>query len=309
MSAGANEDGTLPLSVLIIARDEALSLPDALHSVRGWAEQVVVVVDPLTTDRTREIAAERGCEVVEHPFEGFAQQRNWAMDAGLLRQPWILILDADERVAPELRREIGSVIRDPASKAAYAVRFRFIFYGRWIKHCWYGTWIIRLFRKGQARYELRGVHEHIVVDGQTGYLRGDLIHNDFKDMDAWIAKHNRYATLEARELLAASPDDRLTGRWTGSRVERRRWIKERLWNRLPLRPLWLFIYLYVVRLGFLDGRLGFRFCLMHAVFDAFTASKVWEARWVAAHPPGNYYRDLVARDLAARPEDRRIYPE
>lgn len=297
----------LPLTVLVIARDEEVNLPDCLHSVDGWADQVLVVVDPQTKDRTREIAAAAGCDVVEHVFEGYAHQREWALRAGLVRHPWVLILDADERVAPDLRREIAAVLSDPAAKAAYAVRFRFIFYGRWIRHCWYGTWIIRLFRRDEARYELRGVHEHVVVRGGTGYLRGDLIHNDFKDMDAWIAKHNRYATLEAEELLRRDDVDRLEGRLFGTRVERRRWIKDRIWNRLPMRPAWVFFYLYVVRLGFLDGRLGFRFCVMHAVFDAFVTAKVWETRWVERHPAGNYYREMVGRDLAEHPQDAVFY--
>jgi hypothetical protein len=148
-----------------------------------------------------------------------------------------------------------------------------------------------------------------LVDGATGYVRGDLIHNDFKDMDTWIAKHNHYATLEAREMVAGEIDGRLTGRLLGSRVERRRWIKDRIWNRLPLRPLWLFLYLYFVRLGILDGRLGYRFCLMHAVFDAFTTAKVWESRRMGRHPVENYYRRTLARDLASHPADRGHYPE
>jgi glycosyltransferase involved in cell wall biosynthesis len=303
------DEERLPLSVLVIARDEELNLFDCLHSVRGWADQVLVVVDPLTTDRTREIATAAGCDVVDHPFEGYAHQRDWALHQGNLRNTWILILDADERVAPELRRAIASVLADPEPKSAYAVRFRFIFYGRWIKHCWYGTWIIRLIRRDTARYEMRGVHEHLIVDGETGYLDGDLIHNDFKDMDAWIEKHNRYATLEATEMIRDERGDRLRGRLFGSRVERRRWIKDRLWNRLPLRPLWVFVYLYFVRLGLLDGALGFRFCVMHAIFDAFTTSKVWEARRIARHPAGNYYRELLGRELAAHPDEHAFYRE
>jgi len=163
--------------------------------------------------------------------------------------------------------------------------------------------------RDRARFELRDVHEHLAVDGETGYLTGDLIHNDFKDMDAWIAKHNRYATLEAGEIARAGGGLRLEGRLFGSRVQRRRWIKDRIWNRLPFRPLVLFFYLYVVRLGFLNGRLGMRFCLMHAIFDAFTTAKVWEERWVRKHPVGNYYREILAREVARHPAERAFYPE
>jgi glycosyltransferase involved in cell wall biosynthesis len=299
----------LPVSVFIIARDEEVNLPDCLHSVSGWADQIVVVLDPRTTDRTRDIALAFDCEVVENLFEGYSQQRNWALDHAGFRHEWVFVFDADERVSPQLRREIARVIADPDASAAYAARKRFIFYGRWIKHCWYGPWTTSLFRKGKARWERREVHEHLIVDGEVGYLHGDIIHNDFKDMDAWIQKHNRYATLEAAEVLRNERDSRLSGRWFGSRVERRRWMKDRLWNRLPLRPLWLFFYLYVVRLGFLDGALGFRFCVMHAIFDAFTTTKVWESRWTASHPARNYYRDLLAKELAAQPHEHAFYRE
>ena len=153
------------------------------------------------------------------------------------------------------------------------------------------------------------MHEHLIVDGEVGYLQGDIIHNDFKDMNAWIEKHNRYATLEAAEMIREASSDRLAGRFFGTRVERRRFIKDRLWNRLPFRPLWTFFYRYVVKLGFLDGALGFRFCMMHAIFDAFIVSKVWESRWTARHPAGNYYRELLGAELAVHPDERAFYRE
>ena len=308
MAEPAAEPTKLPLSVLIVARDEEVNLPDALHSVVGWASQVLVVLDPRTADRSREVARSAGADVVEHLFESQAAQRNWALDSGLLRNPWVFILDADERASPDLRRDIAAAIRSGDSRAAYAIRSRFIFYGRWMKHSWYGTWNIRFLRLGAARYEMRTVHEHMLADGPIGYLNGDIVHNDFKDMDAWIEKHNRYATLEAAELMKSGPSGLLAGRLFGSRVERRRFLKERVWNRLPFRPLWLFVYLYVVRLGVLEGAVGYRFCMMHAVFDAFINAKLWEARWLARHTIPNYYRDLVNDDVRLHPGDRTYYP-
>jgi glycosyltransferase involved in cell wall biosynthesis len=298
----------VPITVLILARDEEVNLPDCLHSVCGWADQALVVLDPRTTDRSRQVAAAAGATVVENLFRGYAQQREWALRSGSVRNTWVLVLDADERVTPELRRDVTAAVTGDAPHAAYGMRTRFIFYGRWMKHCWYGTWNLRLFRRDRARYEMREVHEHVLVDGTTGYLDGDLIHNDFKDMDSWIAKHNRYATLEAKEIVAGGVEERLAGNLFGTRVERRRWIKDRLWNRMPFRPLALFVYLYFVRLGVLDGRLGFRFCLMHAIFDAFTTAKVWESRWTTAHAAENYYRTVLAEDLARHPSERGMYP-
>ena len=298
----------LPLTVLIIARNEEANLPDCLHSVVGWVEQVLIVLDPRTTDRSREVAEAGGAQVVEHLFEGFAQQRNWALDSGAVTQPWVFILDADERISPELRRQIAAELTRPDPKAAYSFRSRFIFYGRWMR-CWYGSRTCRLFRRGKTRYELREVHEHLIVDGETGVLSGDLVHNDFKDMDSWIEKHNRYATLEAQEILAPPTAHHLPGRLFGTALQRRRFIKSEIWNRLPFRPLWFFVYLYVVRLGVLDGKPGFYFCVMHAVFDGMTQAKVWETRWLRSHPTSNYYRALLAEDLAARPSERALYPD
>ena len=304
-SRPASDRARLPVAVIIIARDEEANLPDCLHSVTGWASEVVVILDPRTTDRSREVATASGARVVEHPFESYARQKNWALENAVGACPWTFILDADERVSPELREELASVLADERAKDAYAVRFRFIFYGRWMKHCWYGTWIVRLFRRGKARYEIRGVHEHMIVDGELGLLQKDLIHDDSSGLDAWIAKHNTYATLEAEH--GDGGGDELHARPFGTKVERRRFLKDKIWKRLPLRPLWLFMYLYVVRLGVLDGRLGLRFCLWHAIFEAFVTGKTWEKRLLAKGPVGNYYRVAVERYLLEHPEARPLY--
>ena len=298
----------LPIAVLVIARDEEANLPDCMHSVVGWAAQVVVVLDPRTRDRSREVAAAAGAEVVEHLFDTHARQRNWALDQYAWRAPWILVVDADERVSPELVEELRAIVSAPDAFAAWAVKKRFIFYGRWMRHCWYSAWDLRFFRHGSARYEERAVHEHVIANGPVGYLRADLIHNDFKDMDSWIDKHNRYATIEARELANAAGENRVRGRLFGSWTERRRYIKEEIWNRLPFRPLFWFLYLYVWKLGFLDGRLGLRFCLMHGMFDAFVTAKAWERRHLGGSPPPNYYRGELGEYLRRHPESSARYP-
>lgn len=299
----------LPVGVLVLARDEELNLPDCLHSVRGWAEQTVVVVDPRTTDRTREVASAWRTEVVEREFDTFAGQKNWAIENVPWRTPWILVIDADERVPPDFLREIRTIVSATDPLEAYCLRRKFIFYGRWMRHCWYSAWDVRLFQRGRARYESRAVHEHMIVDGRIGYISAGLVHNDFRDLDAWIAKHNRYATLEAAEIVGAGEGANLQGRLLGNRLERRRFLKTRVWNRLPFRPLWMFLYLYVLKRGFLDGRLGLRFCLWHAVFDAFVTEKAWERRFLAATPPGNYYRKFLEAHPAEYAEERGSYPD
>jgi len=262
---------------------------------------VVVVLDPRSADRSREVAEDAGAEVVEHLFETYARQRNWALDHVNWGVPWILILDADERVSPDLVDELGAIIRSTSSAAGYAVKRRFIFYGKWMKHCWYFSWDLRFFKWGKARYEERRVHESVIVDGSVGFLKGDIIHNDFKDMDSWIAKHNRYATFEAEEIVENEKRGKFRGALFGTPLERRRFLKEGIWNRMPFRPLWLFVYLYFVKLGFLDGRLGFRFCMMHAIFDSFLTAKVWEKRLPQQGGIPNYYRRELEAFLGKQP--------
>ena len=209
----------------VIARDEEVNLPDCMHSVVGWAEQVVVVLDPRTRDRSREVAASAGADVVEHLFDTHARQRNWALERHPWRTPWILVVDADERVSPELVDELRAIVSSPQAFSVYAVKKRFIFYGKWMRHCWYSAWDLRLFRLGSARYEERPVHEHMIAEGRVGYLKADLIHNDFKDMDSWIHKHNQYATFEASAMSEAG-ENRVRGRLFGTWTERRRYVKD-----------------------------------------------------------------------------------
>lgn len=305
----SQDQDRLPIGVLVLVRDEERNLPDCLHSVSGWAAQVVVMVDSRTRDNSRSVAINAGAEVHERPFDTYAGQKNWALDHVNWRGEWILIIDADERVPPELVAELAQIVDDPNALEGYAVRKRFIFYGAWMKHCWHSSWDLRFFKRDKARYENRKVHEHMQVDGRVGYLKADVIHNDFKDLDSWIAKHNRYATLEADEIVEYRKDGHFQGRLFGSKLERRRLLKERLWAHLPFRPIWLFLYLYFLKLGFLDGALGLRFCVWHSVFDFFITGKAWERRFVERHGVPNYYRRVLNDHFRHNPEARRFYRE
>jgi len=160
------------------------------------------VVDSYSADRTVEIAREAGANVVQHVFEGYARQKNWALENVPFRSDWVLILDADERVPAELAPEIsGIVAADGNGYEGFYLNRKLIFYGKWIRHCgWYPSWNLRLFRRGHGRYEQREVHEHLLLDGKAGYCQHELIHEDLRDMSFWIAKHNRYSSQEAREL-------------------------------------------------------------------------------------------------------------
>jgi len=263
------------LSVLIITYNEEIHLEHCLRSLAGWVDEIFVV-DSFSTDRTVEIARSFGAHVVQHEFQYHAQQKNWALSNLPLHGEWILLLDADERVPTSLREEILAKIGVPSQLNAFWMRYRLMFYGKWIRHCgWYPVWILRLVRRSVVSIEDRRIDEHAVVPGTTGYLKNDLIHENFRDMHAWIAKHNCYSSRSAAMFLGHETSG-VEPKLFGNQAERKRFIKEKIWRHLPARGLLYFFYLYIVRLGFLDGRLGLLFCTMRGIFEHFNSVKLWE---------------------------------
>ena len=299
-----------PISVLILTFNEEANLPDCLASIRGWSDDIFVV-DSFSTDRTVEIANEFGARIVQHEFQYPAQQKNWALDNLPFRHEWILMLDADERVPGELQQEITQVVnQDGGGFVGFWMRYRLIFYGKWIRHCgWYPTWILRLVRVGKSRWEDRPVDEHPILEGRAGRLQNDLIHENLRDMTFWIEKHNRYSTQNAHlyyDLLGSGALNGINPRLLGTQAERKRFIKQRIWPHLPARSLWFFLYLYILRLGFLDGVHGLRFCLMHAIFQEFTSMKLWELqRYKQGAPEGCVNVPRVFRATASQIDCRR----
>lgn len=267
------------VTVLIPTHNEEKNLPEALASAR-WADQIVVV-DSFSTDTTMEIASAATPHVFQHAFENYSAQKNWALDTLPIEGDWVFILDADERFTQELEAEVRRVAADPDACDGYYVNRRFIFMGRWIRHCgWYPSWNLRLFRHGRARYDGRAVHEHMIVEGSVGYLQHDLVHEDRRGLDAFLARHNRYSTMEAMERLARLRGERIALTWKNLRdpVKRKRVIRERLWPWVPFKPAAFFFYMYVWRLGFLDGMPGFWFSVLQAIQEFHTNLKVRELR-------------------------------
>lgn len=257
-----------PLSVVVLTLNEERNIEACLRALAGWADDMFVV-DSFSTDETVDLARRLGAHVVQRGFEGFAAQRNWALEHLPFAHEWLLFLDADEWVTEPLKQEIAHCIARPVpAVVGYYIPRRNRFLGRWLRFGGlYPTYLLRLFRRGYVRCEPRLVDEHFVVSGPTGMLRGELVHEDRKGIGAWIDNHNRYAALEAQELLRrrAAPGG-LQPRFWGAQAERKRWVRERLWNRLPLytRPFVLFAYRYVIRLGFLDGRAGLIYHLLES---------------------------------------------
>jgi len=270
------------IEVIVPTFNEEVNLPFALRSLMEWAD-AVYVVDSGSTDRTCEIAREMGAIVVHRPWLGYAAQKNWALDNLPLTAEWAFILDADESITPELRTELIGIAGKPPEQVRHAgfyVNRLTYFLGRPIRHCGYfPSYNLRFFRRGRARYEEREVHEHMIVDGETARLRGIMLHEDRRGLEHFIAKHNRYSTLEARELrreLAEAAGHDLPELERGIAI--RRWLKRNVLPKLPLSGFWRFMYMYFVRLGFLDGATGLRFCLVLATYDLFISLKLAELR-------------------------------
>jgi glycosyltransferase involved in cell wall biosynthesis len=270
------------VTVVIPTFNEEINLPQALDSVASWAD-AVFVVDSESTDRTATIAREHGAQVVVQPWLGYARQKNWALANLPIQTDWVFILDADEAISPQLRDEILLISRGDASQhrvAGYYVNRLTYFLSHPIRHCGYfPSYNLRFFKRGKARYEEREVHEHMIVDGPTSRLRHLMLHEDRRGLEHLIAKHNRYSTLEARELtrervLRKGEDVGPLERG----IATRRWLKRNVLPRLPFTALWRFLYMYIIKLGILDGATGFRFCLFLAAYDLFISLKMTELR-------------------------------
>jgi glycosyltransferase involved in cell wall biosynthesis len=258
------------VAVIVLTYNEERNIAQALGSVSGWAKEIFIL-DSFSTDRTLEIAQPYGCQIAQHKFENYARQRNHALDALPIRSEWVLFLDADEWLPDPLKQEISTTLAAAPAVNGFYLNRRLIWMGRWVKRGYYPSWILRLFRRGKGRCEDRQVNEHLIVEGATAQLREDFMHEDRKGVSDWIAKHNRYATLEAQTLLAVkqAPDyQEIDARFSGTQAQRKRWLRHRVWNRMPplIRPFFYFFYRYLVKGGFLDGREAFAFHFLQALW-------------------------------------------
>lgn len=271
------------ITVLMIAKNEQLNLPHSIASVIEWADKVFVI-DSGSTDNTVELAPSLGAEVVHQDWLGYARQKNWALDNLPITSEWCLFLDADEAVMPDLKAELLELAAKPLDAVehnGYYINRYFIFLGKRIRHCgYYPSWNLRLFKRGKARYEERDVHEHMVVDGTTGYLTGHLEHDDRRGLEVYMDKHNKYSTLEAREihrLRQQAQTDQIDAKLFGAGpLSRRRWIKHHLYPKMPAKWLARFVFSYILQRGFLDGVTGFRFCLFLTAYELLIDLKLKE---------------------------------
>ena len=266
------------VSILILTLNEEANLAECIESCR-WSDDIVVF-DSMSEDRTLEIAKSKGARLVQRRFDNYAAQRNAALTTIQYKHPWVLMVDADERIPPELAAEITATIAGVgADVAMFRMRRKDFLFGKWLRRSsGYPSWFGRLVRLGHIHVE-REVNEEYIADGRVEHLKEHLHHYPFnKGVAYWFERHNRYSTMEAIAKLRIG-DDRIVLRtlFSGDPIDRRRALKQLLYH-IPLRPFIVFFYLYIVRLGILDGRAGFYFSRMRAAYEMLIDLKVIETR-------------------------------
>ena len=250
------------VAVVILTQDEALHIGRAIESIAGFASEVFLV-DSGSTDGTVKIAEARGAVVVQNPWTSHARQFQWGLDNLPITADWVLRLDADEIIEPDLSTTlIQRLTALPATVTGVNLKRKHVFLGRWIRHGGrYPVTLLRLWRRGAARIEDRWMDEHAVLEhGEAMTFEGGFADVNLHDITFFTAKHNKYATLEAVEVLNQRLGlfDREEGRHASAQAAVKRGLKERIYNRLPfgVGPVGYFLYRYIIQLGFLDGKEG-----------------------------------------------------
>ncbi len=260
------------LSVIILSFNEEINLPACLDSLSGL-RCGVFVLDSFSTDKTPQIARDRGISFHQHAFENYAAQRNWAQRNLPIRTPWVLHLDADERLSPELVTEINALMEGPpVGVHGFMLRKRTIFMGKWIRHGGhYPSHHLRLFRADSGRCEDRLYDQHFLVDGPVEKLKNDYLDIVASNLSSWTLRHARWAQMEAREMLVTEGSGlQVRPDFTGTPIERRRWLRNR-YGRGPLfvRAFFYGCYRYIFRLGFIDGKEGLVFHILQGFWFRF----------------------------------------
>jgi glycosyltransferase involved in cell wall biosynthesis len=243
-----------PVSVVIVTKDEEQNIEDALKSVADAKE--IIVVDAFSKDKTVEICKKYTDKVFQHEWEGFARQKQRAVDYA--EGPWVFIIDADERITPELKTEIIRAISGTDCNGFYIPRENY-FIGKWIKHSgWWPDYTLRLFKKDKGRLEIREVHEKVTVEGKTAYLKKPLKHYTYRSISDFILRAENYSTLAAREIRKNTGSAGLSS--------------------LTIKPLATFFKMYFIRRGFLDGTHGLILAALYSYYTFLKYVKTWERK-------------------------------
>ena len=277
---------TLPLSVIVPVRNEAHNLRRCLESLRGAGE--IYVVDSQSSDGTAEIAREYGAQVIQFHYEGgWPKKRQWALDTLPLSYEWVLLLDADEAITPELAAEMRAAMND-SQVDGYQIGLEMFFLGKRLRHSGATFYKLSLFRRGKGKFECRAqgqdksmcdmeVHEHVMVPGKTSTLKERVVHYNVESLVRYIQKHNEYSNWEALVWQGGGGEDELRPAFFGTQAQRRRWLRKKF-LRLPGSPALFFFYKYILRMGFLDGVPGLIYCGFQGVQFFHIKAKIYESR-------------------------------
>lgn len=278
------KDIRIPVTAIVMTYNEEINLPACLASIAEYVDDIIVV-DSYSTDKTLDLAGEYTRKVYRNKFVNQAKQFIWALEHTDIANEWILRIDADERWTAEGFAELRDIIENDRADGVY-VKMQIFVMGRWIKHGgFYPNNFLRVYKRSKGAMEDRWMDEHIHVDGRTIVSNIDVIESNYdrqKNLVLWTNKHNSYSTREAVEFLIAKHNlakvDTIANLF-GSKTERKRWIKEKVYFRVPLfvRPFLYFIYRYLFKFGFLDGMQGFIFHTLHAFWYRFLVdAKVYQ---------------------------------
>ena len=281
----------LPITVLLAVKNEAVNLPKCLASLTPALR--LIVLNSNSTDKSAEIAENLGAEVVQFNYAGgYPKKRQWALDTLNIETPWVLFVDADEVIPVTLWSEVAAVVQSAQACDGYLIRKGFHFLGRLLRYGGFSHSALLLMRTGKGRFERifadasdsldMEIHERVIVDGNVGSLKTPLIHEDFKGLEAYIDRHNKYSTWEAQlryRFLTTGEygQDTITPRLFGNAQERRRLLKV-LVIRMPFEPWLWFFYHYIFRLGFLEGRRALIACQIRAIYITQVRAKLYEKR-------------------------------
>lgn len=293
------------LAVIILTYNEARHIERAIASLEGVATEIIVI-DSFSTDRTVDLARSLGVTVLQHAFVTQAQQFQWALDNAPMIAEWIMRLDADEVLGPELVEEMSAKLPAlPADIVGINLKRRHIFMGRWIRHGGrYPLTLLRIWRRGYGRVENRWMDEHIVVwGGRTVTFDNDFADHSLTDLTFFTEKHNKYATREAIDRLNEecglfACDGAVSAGASSAQARMKRFAKDRFYNRLPfgVGPLSYFLWRYFAQAGFLDGREGLIYHFLQGFWYRFLVeAKVLELRRAVArlHDPAEIKTELA----------------
>ena len=269
------------ITAVILTLNEEKNIVDCISTLHEWCHDVVVY-DSFSTDRTVALATESGARVYQRKFDNYASQRNAALQEVSYPGEWVLMVDADERWGTAIGKVIQDAIGNPDNADASIFHFqrKDMFFGRWLKHnIGAGTWTGRLLRRSDVSIE-RDINEEYHCKGRKVYLAGErFIHHPFNNGIAWwFWRHNRYSDMESKRLLAERSEALcFSALWGGDPILRRKTLKQALY-RVPLRPIWMFFALYVLKLGFLDGAAGFHYSVLRSIYEYMIDLKMKELK-------------------------------